>query len=309
MSNKMWGGRFASGPAEIMEEINASIDFDRALAPQDIAGSLAHVAMLAQAGIVEAADADAIARGLDQVKGEIEAGAFRVLARARRHPYERREPARRARSARRRAGCTPPARATIRSRPISSSGCATPSTRSTARSPSCRRRWPSGRWPRADMVMPGFTHLQSAQPVTFGHHLLAYVEMLGARPQPLRRRARAAQRMPARRRGARRHLVPDRPRGDRAGARLRPADRQFARQRRRPRFRAGGAGGGLDLRRASLALRRGDRAVDDAAVRLRAALRRVLDRLLDHAAEAQPRCGRAGARQDRPRRSARWSAC
>ena len=62
MSNKMWGGRFASGPAEIMEEINASIDFDRALAPQDIAGSLAHVAMLAKTGIVGAEDADAIAQ-------------------------------------------------------------------------------------------------------------------------------------------------------------------------------------------------------------------------------------------------------
>ena len=76
MSNKMWGGRFASGPAEIMEEINASIDFDKALAPQDVAGSLAHVAMLAKAGVVEAADADAIARGLHQIKGEIEAGRF-----------------------------------------------------------------------------------------------------------------------------------------------------------------------------------------------------------------------------------------
>src|SRR5208282_6642805 len=76
MSNAMWGGRFATGPAEIMEEINASIDFDRKLAAQDIAGSKAHVAMLAKQGIVEASDAEAIARGLDQVKGEIEAGTF-----------------------------------------------------------------------------------------------------------------------------------------------------------------------------------------------------------------------------------------
>src|ERR1700678_1187957 len=76
MNNKMWGGRFASGPAEIMEEINASIDFDRKLAAQDIAGSKAHVAMLAKQGIIERSDADAIAGGLDQVKGEIEAGEF-----------------------------------------------------------------------------------------------------------------------------------------------------------------------------------------------------------------------------------------
>ena len=76
MSNKMWGGRFVAGPAEIMEEINASIDFDRKLAAQDIAGSKAHVAMLAQQSIVSQKDAEAIARGLDEVKGEIEAGRF-----------------------------------------------------------------------------------------------------------------------------------------------------------------------------------------------------------------------------------------
>src|SRR5258708_15171424 len=74
MSNTMWGGRFAGRPAEAMEEINASIDFDRKLAAQDIAGSEAHLAMLARQGIVEAADAEAIAKGLAQVKGEIEAG-------------------------------------------------------------------------------------------------------------------------------------------------------------------------------------------------------------------------------------------
>src|ERR1700733_7520276 len=76
MSNTMWGGRFTGRPAEAMEEINASIDFDRKLAAQDIAGSEAHLAMLARQGIVEAADAEAIARGLAQVKGEIEAGTF-----------------------------------------------------------------------------------------------------------------------------------------------------------------------------------------------------------------------------------------
>ena len=81
MSNKMWGGRFSVGPAEIMEEINASVDFDRKLAQQDIAGSKAHVAMLASQGIVEAADAEAFAAGLDAVKGELEAGTF-VFSRA-----------------------------------------------------------------------------------------------------------------------------------------------------------------------------------------------------------------------------------
>ena len=69
MSNRMWGGRFASGPAEIMEEINASIDFDKRLAAQDIRGSLAHAAMLAKAGILSMEDAEAIRRGLETVRG------------------------------------------------------------------------------------------------------------------------------------------------------------------------------------------------------------------------------------------------
>src|SRR5438045_4156889 len=76
MSNKMWGGRFASGPDAIMEEINASIGFDHRLAAQDIAGSKAHVAMLAETGIIAHDDSLAIANGLDQVEAEIETGAF-----------------------------------------------------------------------------------------------------------------------------------------------------------------------------------------------------------------------------------------
>ena len=75
MSNKMWGGRFSSAPDAIMEEINASIGFDYRFAPQDIRGSKAHVAMLAAAGIVPAADAEAISAGLDRIAGEIEAGS------------------------------------------------------------------------------------------------------------------------------------------------------------------------------------------------------------------------------------------
>src|ERR1019366_1857229 len=81
MSNKMWGGRFASGPGAIMEEINASIGFDYRLARQDIEGSKAHVAMLAQTGIVNSADAETITKGLDEVAREIESGAF-IFSRA-----------------------------------------------------------------------------------------------------------------------------------------------------------------------------------------------------------------------------------
>jgi Argininosuccinate lyase len=76
MSNKMWGGRFARGPAAITEEINASIGFDFRLARQDIAGSKAHAAMLGQTGILERAEAQAISNGLDEIAHEIEAGSF-----------------------------------------------------------------------------------------------------------------------------------------------------------------------------------------------------------------------------------------
>ena len=77
MSNKMWGGRFASGPGAIMQEINASIDFDRRLYRQDIAASKAHAAMLAKNGIISRDDAAEIAHGLDTILSEIEAGNFK----------------------------------------------------------------------------------------------------------------------------------------------------------------------------------------------------------------------------------------
>ncbi|MET0873832.1 MAG: lyase family protein, partial [Pseudolabrys sp.] len=76
MSNKLWGGRFSSGPGAIMEEINASIDFDRHLYRQDIAASKAHADMLAKQGIISADDAKKIAHGLDTILSEIEAGKF-----------------------------------------------------------------------------------------------------------------------------------------------------------------------------------------------------------------------------------------
>ena len=76
MANEMWGGRFAEGPAAIMQEINASIDFDKRLAAQDIRGSIAHAEMLAAQSIIDAQSAEAIIQGLAKVKGEIEAGQF-----------------------------------------------------------------------------------------------------------------------------------------------------------------------------------------------------------------------------------------
>ena len=177
MSNAMWGGRFAAGPAEIMEAINASIDFDRKLAIQDIAGSQAHVAMLARQGVVDAADADAIAKGLDQVKGEIEAGTF-SFSRALEDIHMNIES--------RLAAVIGPAAGrlhTARSRNDQVALDVRLWTRDTIDAlileiEALQRALASRALDCAGMVMPGFTHLQSAQPVTFGHHLLAYVEML-----------------------------------------------------------------------------------------------------------------------------------
>jgi argininosuccinate lyase len=177
MSNTMWGGRFATGPAEIMEEINASIDFDRKLAAQDIAGSLAHVAMLAAQGVVDKADADAIAAGLNQVKGEIEAGTF-AFSRALEDIHMNVES--------RLATIVGPAAGrlhTARSRNDQVAVDFKLWVRDTidaldGQIADLQRALATRALDCADMVMPGFTHLQSAQPVTFGHHLLAYVEML-----------------------------------------------------------------------------------------------------------------------------------
>jgi argininosuccinate lyase len=173
----MWGGRFATGPAEIMEEINASIDFDRKLAAQDIAGSLAHVAMLAAQGVVEQADADAIAAGLKQVKGEIEAGTF-AFSRALEDIHMNVES--------RLAAIVGPAAGRLHTARSRNDQIATDFklwVRDTidaldSQIADLQRALVARALDAADMVMPGFTHLQSAQPVTFGHHLLAYVEML-----------------------------------------------------------------------------------------------------------------------------------
>ena len=177
MSNTMWGGRFAGGPADIMENINASIDFDRKLAMQDIAGSQAHVAMLASQGIIGPADAEAIAAGLVQVKGEIEAGAF-VFSRALEDIHMNVE--------KRLTEIVGPAAGrlhTARSRNDQVAVDFKLWTRDAidaldGQMAELQRALSQRALQCAELVMPGFTHLQSAQPVTFGHHLLAYVEML-----------------------------------------------------------------------------------------------------------------------------------
>jgi argininosuccinate lyase len=173
----MWGGRFQSAPHAIMEEINASIDFDRKLALQDIAGSKAHVAMLAETGIVTSEQADAIAAGLERIRGEIEGGTF-TFSRALEDIHMNIES--------RLAEIVGPDAGrlhTARSRNDQVALDFRLWVRDTidaldAQIAALQGALAEKALAHAGTVMPGFTHLQTAQPVTFGHHLLAYVEML-----------------------------------------------------------------------------------------------------------------------------------
>ncbi|MEL6577422.1 MAG: argininosuccinate lyase, partial [Pseudomonadota bacterium] len=185
----MWGGRFAAGPAAVMEAINASIDFDRRLAAEDIAGSRAHAAMLAQQGIISAEDQQAIDHGLCEVAREIDEGRFafsRALEDIHMNVEARLkelvgEPAGRLHTARSRNDqIATDFRLWVRARLDETE------TALTALIAALVDQAAAG----ADAVMPGFTHLQSAQPVTWGHHMLAYAEMF-ARDRGRMRDARA----------------------------------------------------------------------------------------------------------------------
>jgi len=176
MSNKMWGGRFASGPDAIMEEINASIDFDRHLYRQDIAASKAHAHMLAKQGIITADDAKKIAHGLDTILSEIEAGKF-SFQRALEDIHMNVE-GRLAELIGEAAGRLH----TARSRNDQVATDFRLWMRDTIDAldqalASFQRALAEKALAHAGTVMPGLTHMQTAQPVTFGHHLLAYVEM------------------------------------------------------------------------------------------------------------------------------------
>ena len=175
-ANTMWGGRFAAGPDAIMEAINASIGFDQRLAAQDIAGSRAHAAMLAATGIITDSDADAIREGLLTVLSEIETGAFpfstaledihmNVEARLKDLIGE---PAGRLHTARSRND-----QVAVDFRLWVRDQCDAADAALGALMSALLGQAEAG----ADWVMPGFTHLQVAQPVTWGHHMLAYVEM------------------------------------------------------------------------------------------------------------------------------------
>lgn len=178
MSNRMWGGRFAEGPAVIMEEINASIGFDQKLYRQDIEGSKAHVRMLAAQQIVAGEDATTIANGLDTILSEIEAGKFE-FSRALEDIHMNIE----ARLAEL-IGPTAGRLHTARSRNDQVATDFRLWVRDTMDTldeqlGGLQLAMAQKAEEHAGVVMPGFTHLQSAQPVTFGHHMLAYVEMIG----------------------------------------------------------------------------------------------------------------------------------
>ena len=177
-ANTMWGGRFAAGPDAIMEAINASIGFDKRLASQDIAGSRAHAAMLAATGIITDSDAAAIREGLLTVLSEIEGGefAFSTALEDIHMNVEARlkeivgEPAGRLHTARSRND-----QVAVDFRLWVRDQCDAADAALLALQTALLGQAEAG----ADWVMPGFTHLQVAQPVTWGHHMLAYVEMLG----------------------------------------------------------------------------------------------------------------------------------
>ncbi len=177
-ANRMWGGRFKALPAEIMEEINASIGFDKRLAPQDIRASKAHASMLAAQGIITKADAREILKGLEQVLAEIESGKMaytRALEDVHMNVEARVKdlignPAGRLHTARSRNDQVATDFRLYVRETIDAFDTALAALQFVlARKAEAH----------AATVMPGFTHLQPAQPVTFGHHMLAYVEMLG----------------------------------------------------------------------------------------------------------------------------------
>jgi argininosuccinate lyase len=176
MSNKMWGGRFSAQPDAVMAAINASIDVDRKLYRQDIAASKAHAEMLAKQGVISAQDAKKIVHGLNTILSEIESGKFR-FKRALEDIHMNVEA--------RLADLIGPAAGRLHTARSRNDQVATDFKlwvrdeidALDALLAGYQRALADKALAHAATVMPGFTHLQTAQPVTFGHHLLAYVEM------------------------------------------------------------------------------------------------------------------------------------
>jgi argininosuccinate lyase len=174
----MWGGRFSDKPAELMQAINVSIGFDRRLAAQDLEGSRAHAAMLQKTGVISSEDAAAIQKGLAAIGEEMTAGTFPF-----RDEFEDIHMNVEARL-RELIGAAAGRLHTARSRNDQVAldfrmwvreAC----DRTHDQIRALQKALVAKAEPHAATLMPGFTHLQPAQPVTFGHHLMAYVEMFG----------------------------------------------------------------------------------------------------------------------------------
>ena len=176
--SSIWGGRFSSGPSQLMQDINASIGYDQRLYQQDIAGSRAHAAMLAHCGIISAEDLKAINQGLEQIGEEIQAGAFTFSPELEdiHMNIETRlaeivgEPAQRLHAARSRNDqVATDFKMWVRMLLETLDGALADLQAALLAKAEAH----------SETLMPGYTHLQTAQPVTFGFHLMAYVEMIG----------------------------------------------------------------------------------------------------------------------------------
>ena len=192
----LWGGHFATDPAPLMAQINASIGFDKRLAAHDLAGSRAHARMLAATGVIAEAECAAILAGLEQIEASIAAGTFEFIPELEDIHFniEQRltdlvgEPGRRLHTARSRNDqVATDFKLWVRDAV----------DRADALLMELQRVLLGLARQHAATVMPGFTHLQAAQPVTFGHHLLGLCRDARTRPFALCRRAPAAERMPA----------------------------------------------------------------------------------------------------------------
>ena len=184
-SNQMWGGRFASGPDAIMEEINASIGFDKKLFAQDIRGSIAHATMLAHQGIIAEEDKTKIVEGLEAIRTEIESGNFEFSRRL--EDIHMNVEARLATLIGTAAGRLHTARSRNDQVAVDFRLWVKEELQRTDRAlTGLIEAFLDRAEEHAETVMPGFTHLQTAQPVTFGHHCMAYVEMFGRDRQRVR---------------------------------------------------------------------------------------------------------------------------
>ena len=296
-----WSALFSEPMSELVQRYTSSVAFDRRLWRADIAGSLAHAAMLAAQGVISAADLGAIKRGLATIADEIERGAFEW-----RSELE-------------------DVHLNIEARLVQLAGDAGKRLH-TGRSRNDQVATDVRLWLRDEItgigsllaelqralveladqhtetILPGFTHLQVAQPVSFAHHLLAYVEMFARDAERMAEVHARTNRLPL---GAAALAGTSYPLDREMVAKAlgmtgicrnsidAVSDRDFAIEFTRR---------GEPVHGSRLALQRGAGALDEPELRLRRARRPLLHRLVDHAAEEEPRRARAGARQDRPRR-------